>query len=196
MHCGASGILSSHTASSYGHCCHAAALSRNSSRLVWSRGLVVCQRLEPFSPVTRFPISGSINSVGICCLSACRWPHHYVGHWRKTGSKPLSTSGQNSLALLLSSVSIVWKRPKVGLGGIVATIVTTSEFAANVVFNLLWGCIADRIGWHITITSRDVDHESGLGNEHMDRPVQQSFLNVFQQGKTRCLPVTAKTGRS
>jgi polyol permease family len=98
-----------------------------------------------------------------------------------TGTRPLSTSDKNPLALLLSSLTVVWKHPKVGWGGIVATITTTSEFgflvflpifftrvvgftlqqwlqilsimfATNVVFNLLWGYVGDRIGWRRTIT--------------------------------------------
>jgi MFS family permease len=44
------------------------------------------------------------------------------------GSTPLSTTGENPLKVLLTGVSIVWRHPKVGLGGIVATITTTSEF--------------------------------------------------------------------
>lgn len=97
------------------------------------------------------------------------------------GSGPLVTTGAHPLVVLFSSVSIAWKHPKVGLGGIVATITTTSEFgflvflpiffihtvgftlqqwlqilsimfATNVVFNLFWGFVADRIGWRITIT--------------------------------------------
>jgi polyol permease family len=99
----------------------------------------------------------------------------------KHGSKPLSKTDDNPLKLLLSSVSIVWKHPKVGLGGIVATITTTSEFgflvflpiffihvigftlqqwlqilsimfATNVVANLIWGWVGDKIGWRRTIT--------------------------------------------
>ncbi len=99
----------------------------------------------------------------------------------KHGMTPLSTSGHNPVKLLLSSVSVIWKHPKVGLGGIVATITTTSEFgflvflpifftrvvgfrldqwlqilsimfATNVAANLFWGYIGDRIGWRRTIT--------------------------------------------
>ena len=97
------------------------------------------------------------------------------------GTTPLSTTGENPLKVLFTGVSIVWKHPKVGLGGIVATITTTSEFgflvflpiffihvigftleqwlqilsimfATNVVANLFWGYIGDRIGWRRTIT--------------------------------------------
>lgn len=104
-----------------------------------------------------------------------------AGTRRAKGSGPISLEGKNPLAVLLSGVTIAWKEPKVGLGGIVAAITTTSEFgflvflpiyyvhtvgftlqqwlqilsimfATNVVCNLLWGRIADRIGWRITIT--------------------------------------------
>jgi polyol permease family len=99
----------------------------------------------------------------------------------KRGTRPLSTSSDHHLKLLFSSVSIIWKHPKVGLGGIVATITTTSEFgflvflpiffihvigfslqqwlqvlsimfATNVVANLFWGWVGDKIGWRRTIT--------------------------------------------
>ncbi len=85
------------------------------------------------------------------------------------------------LAVLFSGISIVWKKPRVGLGGLVAIITTTSEFgfllflpifyihtigfslrewlqilsvmfATNVVFNLVWGYVGDRIGWRKTVT--------------------------------------------
>ncbi len=84
------------------------------------------------------------------------------------------------LAVLFSGLSIVWKKPRVGLGGLVAVITTTSEFgflvflpifyihtvgfslqqwlqilgvmfATNVVFNLVWGYVGDRIGWRRTV---------------------------------------------
>ncbi|HTW81033.1 MAG TPA: MFS transporter [Terracidiphilus sp.] len=99
----------------------------------------------------------------------------------KHGLVPLARNGHHPIRLLLSSVSIVWRHPKVGLGGIVATITTTSEFgflvflpifftrvigftleqwlqilsimfATNVVANLIWGWVGDRIGWRRTIT--------------------------------------------
>jgi polyol permease family len=103
-----------------------------------------------------------------------------LGIREERGRRPLAASG-NALAGLLRSVSITWKHPKVGLGGIVATITTSSEFgflvflpiyfvhsvgftlqqwlqilsimfATNVVFNLLWGYVGDLIGWRKTIT--------------------------------------------
>jgi len=99
----------------------------------------------------------------------------------KRGALPLSTTGENPLAVLFTGVSILWRHPKVALGGIVATITTTSEFgflvclpifyvqkvgftegqwlqivsiifATNVVANLFWGWVGDKIGWRRTIT--------------------------------------------
>ncbi len=104
-----------------------------------------------------------------------------LGVREKHGAGPMAASGANSLAVVLSSISIAWKKPKVGLGGIVATVTTTSEFgflvclpifyihtvgftleqwlhilsimfATNVVFNLFWGIVGDRFGWRKTIT--------------------------------------------
>lgn len=104
-----------------------------------------------------------------------------LGVRERHGMTPLSTTGENPLKVLLTGVSIVWRHPKVGLGGIIATITTTSEFgflvflpifyihkvgfsleqwlqilsvmfATNVVANLFWGYVGDRIGWRRTIT--------------------------------------------
>ncbi|MDR3728098.1 MAG: MFS transporter [Terracidiphilus sp.] len=104
-----------------------------------------------------------------------------LGVREKHGNLPLSTTGDNPLKVLLTGVSIIWKHPKVGLGGIVATITTTSEFgflvflpiffiqtvgftltqwlqilsvmfATNVVANLFWGWVGDKVGWRRTIT--------------------------------------------
>jgi polyol permease family len=104
-----------------------------------------------------------------------------LGVREKHGMVPLSRTGHNPVSLLFSSVSVAWRHPKVGLGGIVATITTTSEFgflvflpffftrvvgftlqqwlqilsimfATNVVANLIWGWVGDRIGWRRTIT--------------------------------------------
>lgn len=103
------------------------------------------------------------------------------GIHEKTGSRPLMAPGEKPFTALLRGASIAWKKPKVGLGGIVAVITTTSEFgflvflpifythtigftleewlqilsimfATNVVFNLIWGAVGDRIGWRTTIT--------------------------------------------
>lgn len=104
-----------------------------------------------------------------------------LGVREKHGLMRMTNAEASPLATLFSSVSIAWKVPKVGWGGIVAAITTTSEFgflvflpifytktigftlrqwlqilaimfAANVIFNLFWGAVGDRIGWRKTIT--------------------------------------------
>lgn len=104
-----------------------------------------------------------------------------VGVRERHGDVQYIKEGESPFSLLLSSVSIAWKVPKVGLGGLVATATTTSEFgflvclpiyytrtvgfslhewlqilsimfATNVVFNIFWGAVGDRIGWRKTIT--------------------------------------------
>ena len=97
------------------------------------------------------------------------------------GTKPLRSGDEHPFRVLLSGISIIWKIPKVGLGGVVAVITTTSEFgfllflpifythtigfslpqwlriltvmfATNIFFNLFWGWVGDKIGWRTVIT--------------------------------------------
>jgi polyol permease family len=98
-----------------------------------------------------------------------------------TGGRRLAQPGEDPVAILLRSISIAWKRPKIGIGGIVRAINTTTEFgflvfmpaffiktigfslqqwlhllsvifASNVLWNLLSGIVADMLGWRRTIT--------------------------------------------
>jgi polyol permease family len=86
----------------------------------------------------------------------------------------------NALRTVLSSITIIWQEPKVGIGGVVRTINTASEFGflvflprfftvtvgftmtqwlrllsvmflSSVVWNLLFGVIGDRFGWRQTV---------------------------------------------
>lgn len=104
-----------------------------------------------------------------------------LGIHEPRGSKPLRTGDEHPFRVLLSGISIVWRIPKVGLGGIVAVITTTSEFsfllflpifyihtvgftlaqwlqiltvmfATNIFFNLFWGWVGDKIGWRTVVT--------------------------------------------
>ena len=104
-----------------------------------------------------------------------------LGIREKRGTLPLRKGNEHPFVTLLSSISIIWRNPRVGLGGIVAIITTTSEFgfllflplfyvhtvgftlaqwlqiltvmfATNVIFNLFWGWVGDRIGWRVVIT--------------------------------------------
>lgn len=128
------------------------------------------------------PIIGSYSSLWVSVgLVAAGGLITLFGVKEKHGLTPLSRTEDNPLKLLLLSVSIVWRLPKVGLGGIVATITTAFEFgflvflptffvhvigftlqqwlqivfifgATNVCANLFWGYLGDRIGWRRTIT--------------------------------------------
>ncbi|WP_214018288.1 MFS transporter [Klebsiella oxytoca] len=86
-----------------------------------------------------------------------------------------NTTIGEQLSILLSGISIMKENPKVGVGGLVRLINTTSQFAlpvffpiylarhgftteqwlkvwaltftVNIAFNLIWGMVGDRIGW-------------------------------------------------
>ena len=89
-------------------------------------------------------------------------------------------AGQNPIKTLLSSATIAWQVPKIGIGGIVRTINTSALFGflvflpvyctttvgftlgqwlrllallsvTNVVWNLLFGIIGDKFGWRRTV---------------------------------------------
>jgi polyol permease family len=129
------------------------------------------------------PIIGSYTTLWVSVgLVAAGGLIALFGVKERHGLIPLSKTDDNPLKLLLLSVSIVWRHPKVGLGGIVATITTAFEFgvflvflpifftnvigftlqqwlqivfifgATNVVANLFWGWVGDKIGWRRTIT--------------------------------------------
>ena len=104
-----------------------------------------------------------------------------LGIHETRGTKALRIGNEHPFRVLLSGISIIWEVPKVGLGGVVAVITTTSEFgfllflpifyihtvgftlpqwlqiltvmfATNIFFNLFWGWIGDKIGWRTVIT--------------------------------------------
>lgn len=165
-----------------GHRHHTSALSSHIRRLVLvrvHRGLPTLGSLFASYSVTRFgayrTLWYSVAFVafgGLLSLLLIDEPR---------GSRPLRTSHEHPFRVLLSGISIIWKVPKVGLGGIVAVITTTSEFGfllflpifyihtigfmlpqwlqiltvmfvTNIFFNLLWGWVGDKIGWRTVIT--------------------------------------------
>jgi polyol permease family len=96
------------------------------------------------------------------------------------GSKRLAPPGENPIRTLLSSLTIAWQVPKIGVGGIVRTINTSAQLGflvflpvyctrtigfslsqwlrlltalsvVNVIFNLLFGVIGDKFGWRRTV---------------------------------------------
>jgi polyol permease family len=97
------------------------------------------------------------------------------------GSRRLAPEGENPIKTLLSSATIAWQIPKIGIGGIVRTINTAAQLGflvfmpvwctttlgfslsqwlriltmlsvVNVIFNLLFGIIGDKFGWRRTVT--------------------------------------------
>ncbi len=97
-----------------------------------------------------------------------------------TGRHRLAPVGEAPLITLLSSVTIAWKRPKLAIGCVVRVINTAPQFGflvflptfftetvgftlpqwlrllsmiflSNIVWNLLFGLIGDRLGWRRTV---------------------------------------------
>jgi len=96
------------------------------------------------------------------------------------GRRRLAPPGENPVATVVSSVSIAWKRPKTAIGCIVRVINTAPQFGffvflpayfmktvgysegqwlqllscmflSNIIWNLLFGVIGDRLGWRQTV---------------------------------------------
>ncbi len=93
--------------------------------------------------------------------------------------RSLPDGGENKWKELLRGITIVRKEPKVGIGGIVRVINTTAQFAfpvflplymaeygfstkewlqiwgtiftSNIIFNLIFGFVGDRLGWQQTV---------------------------------------------
>jgi predicted MFS family arabinose efflux permease len=96
------------------------------------------------------------------------------------GRRRLAPAGENPVATVVSSVSIAWRRPKTAIGCIVRVINTAPQagfavflplyfqktigyseaqwlqllscrFLSNIIWNLLFGVIGDRLGWRQTV---------------------------------------------
>ena len=96
------------------------------------------------------------------------------------GSRRLAPAGENPMKTVLSSATIAWQIPKIGIGGIVRTINTAAQLGflvflpvycttqvgftlgqwlrlltmlsvTNVIWNLLFGVIGDKFGWRRTV---------------------------------------------
>ncbi len=103
-----------------------------------------------------------------------------VGIREPVGKKRLAPEGEHPLLTLLSSVSIAWRKPKTAIGCIVRIINTAPQngfivflpiyftetigftleqwlhllsfmFMSNIIWNLLFGFIGDRLGWRQTV---------------------------------------------
>ncbi len=96
------------------------------------------------------------------------------------GSRRLAPEGENPIKTVLTSITIIWQIPKVGMGGIVRTINTAAQLGffvflpiytttkvgytlsqwlrllallalSNMIWNLLFGIIGDKFGWRKTV---------------------------------------------
>ena len=117
------------------------------------------------------------SSLGLVILGAAI---ALVGLREPTGKRPLAPAGSKPLETLFSSVSIAWREPKTAIGCIVRVINTAPQFGflvflpvfftqtvgfslsgwlrllsciftSNIVWNLLFGIIGDKLGWRRTV---------------------------------------------
>ena len=97
-----------------------------------------------------------------------------------TGARTSASAGENPIKALISSATIAWQIPKIGIGGIVRTINTAAQLGflvflpvyctttvgftltqwlrlltmlsvTNVIWNILFGIIGDKFGWRRTV---------------------------------------------
>ncbi|WP_349017154.1 RbtT/DalT/CsbX family MFS transporter [Streptomyces luteolus] len=98
----------------------------------------------------------------------------------RSGGQRLAPPGERPVATLMGSLSIVWRSPRVGIGCMVRVINTAPQFgylvflpifftdtigftleqwlrlltvmfAVNIVFNLIFGIVGDKVGWQRTV---------------------------------------------
>jgi polyol permease family len=103
-----------------------------------------------------------------------------LGVREATGRRRLAPAGEDPLATLLSGVTIAWREPKIAIGCLVRVINTAPQFGflvflpvyftqtvgftlpqwlrllsliflSNIIWNLLFGLIGDRLGWRRTV---------------------------------------------
>jgi len=128
------------------------------------------------------------------------------------GSRRLAPAGENPIKTLLSSATIAWKIPKIGIGGIVRTINTSAQLGflvflpvyctttvgftlsqwlrlltalsvVNVICNLLFGIIGDKFGWRRTVT-----FFGGLGCATFTLALYYSLQGGSRITGSRCWP--------
>lgn len=127
------------------------------------------ERVGPFE--TLWASLGLVALGGAVALLGVREP---------TGRKRLAPAGEHPVRTLVSSVSIAWREPKTAVGCVVRVINTAPQngfmvflpfyftqtigfslpewlrllsymFLSNIVWNLLFGVIGDRLGWRRTV---------------------------------------------
>lgn len=126
------------------------------------------------------PLFGQLRTLWFALIFAALAGLALLGVREPIGSRRLAPAGENPLRTLLSSVMIAWQTPKIGIGGIVRTINTAAQLGflvflpvyctrtagfslsqwlrlltalsvVNVVCNLLFGVIGDKVGWRKTV---------------------------------------------
>src|SRR4051812_19527435 len=126
-------------------------------------------RIGPYA--TLWLSLGLVLAGGLIALLGVREP---------TGRRRLAPPGEDPVATLLSGVTIAWKEPKVAIGCVVRVINTAPQFGflvflpiyftetvgfslpqwlrllsliflSNIIWNLLFGVIGDRLGWRRTV---------------------------------------------
>ena len=130
---------------------------------------VALPRVGPYN--TLWIAAGLVLLGGVTLLFGVREPK---------GARPLALAQEQPFAALIGSVSLAWRRPKTGVACLVRVINTAPEFgffvfmptffqktvgfsqaqwltllsvifSSNIVWNLLFGLIGDRLGWRETI---------------------------------------------
>ncbi len=132
-----------------------------------ARGIFLCSKYAVAQMLAQDPPGGVLIAL--------------LGVRERIGSRPLATPGAKPIATLLSSITIAWKKPKTAIGSIVRAINTAPElgfliflpifftqtlgfslgawlrllsimFLSNIIWNLLFGIIGDKLGWRQTVT--------------------------------------------
>lgn len=126
------------------------------------------------------PLVGQFRTLWFALIFVALAGLALVGLREPIGSKRLAPAGEDPIRTLLSSVTIAWQVPKIGVGGIVRTINTSAQLGflvflpvyctttigfslsqwlrlltalsvVNVICNLLFGIIGDKLGWRRTV---------------------------------------------
>jgi polyol permease family len=126
------------------------------------------------------PLAGSYRTLWWALIFVVAAGLALLGVRDPTGTRRLAPAGENPIRTLISSATIAWQIPKIGIGGIVRTINTAAQLGflvflpvyctttvgftltqwlrllttlsvSNVIWNLLFGIIGDKFGWRRTV---------------------------------------------
>jgi polyol permease family len=126
------------------------------------------------------PVMGQFQTLWLALIFVVLAGAALLGVREPKGSRRLAPAGEDPIRTLLSSATIAWQVPKIGMGGIVRAINTAAQLGflvflpvyctktigftlsqwlrlltalsvVNVIFNLLFGIIGDKFGWRRTV---------------------------------------------